>query len=203
MSSKNLACITFFALTKHVVCVSFNEHNMNGGTMTEHTQELTESMENYLEVILELERTNKVARAKDIADKLEIQRGSVTGALKILRKKGLINYKPYSFITLSESGKKVAKEITRRHEVIEEFLITVLHIDPETASTTACRMEHAIDEDTLERLVCFIDYLKLCPRAGNDWLTSFIDYCSSGDIDINKCRSCIEDCKDSVAERKS
>ena len=161
---------------------------------------LTESMENYLEVILELEQDNKVARAKDIADKLQIQRGSVTGALKMLSKKGLINYEPYSFITLSESGKKVAKQITHRHQVIEEFLVTVLRIDAETASSTACRMEHAIDEDTLERLVCFIDYLKLCPRAGKDWLESFINYCTSGDIDKAKCRACIDDCKDSLSD---
>ncbi len=167
--------------------------------MEKQSETLTESMENYLEVILELERTNKVARAKDIADKLQIQRGSVTGALKILQKKGLINYKPYSFITLSDAGKKIAKEITHRHQVIEEFLIEVLRIDPDTASATACRMEHAIDGDTLERLVCFIDYLRLCPRAGSDWLASFITYCSSGDIDTDRCRSCIDDCRQSFS----
>ena len=161
-------------------------------------KDLTESMENYLEVILELERTNKVARAKDIADKLHIQRGSVTGSLKVLQKKGLINYKPYSFITLSDSGKKIAEVITHRHKVIEEFLITILRIDPETASATACRMEHAIDGATLERLVCFIEYLRLCPRAGNKWLASFIAFCSSGEIDKDKCSACIQDCADSL-----
>jgi DtxR family Mn-dependent transcriptional regulator len=57
-------------------------------------------------------------------------------------------------------------------------------------------MEHAIDGRTLERLVCFLDYLRLCPRAGQDWLESFINYCSSGDIDKDKCRTCIDDCKD-------
>ena len=165
--------------------------------MDKQTEALTESMENYLEVILELEKANKVARAKDIADKLQIQRGSVTGALKMLQKKGLINYKPYSFITLSDAGKIIAKEITHRHQVIEEFLVEVLRIAPEIATETACRMEHAIDEDTLERLVCFIDYLRLCPRAGSDWLASFITYCASGDIDTDRCRSCIDDCKQS------
>lgn len=175
-----------------------NNHCYWEDNVEKQSEALTESMENYLEVILELERANKVARAKDIADKLQIQRGSVTGALKILQKKGLINYKPYSFITLSDSGKKVAQEITHRHQIIEEFLVTVLRINPETASATACRMEHAIDADTLERLVCFIDYLQLCPRVGNDWLASFINYCSSGDIDTNRCRTCIEDCKESL-----
>jgi DtxR family Mn-dependent transcriptional regulator len=168
-----------------------------------HKNELTESMENYLEAILELESANKVARAKDIADKLHIQRGSVTGALKMLRKKGLINYQPYSFITLSESGKKIAKDITYRHKVIEEFLTSVLRIDPDIASAAACRMEHAIDSDTLKRLVCFIDYLKLCPRAGKDWLESFINYCSSGDIDRNKCRTCLDDCIESFEKTDS
>ena len=165
--------------------------------MNNKKEDLTESMENYLEVILELEKTNKVARAKDIADKLHIQRGSVTGALKILRKKGLINYQPYSFVTLSDSGKRVAKDITYRHEVIEDFLTSVLQVEPEVAAATACRMEHAIDGDTLKRLVCFIDYLHLCPRAGKDWLESFIRYCSSGDIDRDKCQTCIDDCKNS------
>ena len=166
--------------------------------MTKNHEELTESMENYLEAILELEKANKVARAKDIADKLQVQRGSVTGALKILHNKGLINYQPYSFITLSDMGKKVAKDIAYRHEVLEDFLTSVLCIDPETASATACRMEHAIDGRTLERLVCFIDYLHLCPRAGRDWLESFITYCKSGDINQDKCRQCIDDCKTSL-----
>jgi len=166
--------------------------------VAEKRAELTESMENYLEVILDLETTHKVARAKDIADRLKVQRGSVTGALKTLQKKGFINYEPYSYITLSPTGKKVAKEISRRHQIIEDFLTSVLRIDPETASETACRMEHAIDETTLKRLVCFIDYLHLCPRAGQDWLKSFINYCESGDIDTDKCRECVAVCQESL-----
>ena len=78
-----------------------------------------------------------------------------------------------------------------------------MRIDPVTASATACRMEHAIDEDTLQRLVCFIDYLRLCPRVGDDWLKSFIDYCSSGDIDKDKCKICIADCADALEKTGS
>ena len=50
--------------------------------------DLSDSLENYLEAILELEETQKVARAKEIADRLKIQRGSVTGGLKTLSEKG-------------------------------------------------------------------------------------------------------------------
>jgi len=78
------------------------------------SDELSESLEDYLEVILKLEQSQKVARAKDIAARMEVQRGSVTSALKNLKEKKLINYEQYSFITLTPKGKKLAKEITHR-----------------------------------------------------------------------------------------
>jgi DtxR family Mn-dependent transcriptional regulator len=155
---------------------------------------LSESMENYLEVILELEQANKVARAKDIADRLGVQRGSVTGALKNLEEKGFINYTPYSFITLTKKGEKLAKDIAYRHAVLKDFLLNILQIDPETAENTACSMEHAIDTQTLERLVCFIDYIHICPRTGDDWIKGFVNYCSSGERDQEKCDQCIDNC---------
>jgi DtxR family Mn-dependent transcriptional regulator len=134
-----------------------------------------------------LEQAQKVARAKDIAEKMNVQRGSVTGALKNLKEKKLINYEPYSFITLTPKGKKLAREITRRHSVLKDFLFNILQIDTETAEATACRMEHAIDKKTLERLVCFIDYVHKFPKAGEDWIKSFIKYCKSVEQDLEKC----------------
>ena len=64
--------------------------------------ELTSNLEDYLEVIFLLEQEQKSARAKDIADRLGVQRASVTGALQSLSQKGLINYHPYSSVTLTE-----------------------------------------------------------------------------------------------------
>lgn len=81
--------------------------------------DLSESMENYLETILDLQKTNKVARAKDIADQLEVKRGTVSGALKVLKEKDLINYSPYSFITLTEEGREIAELIHQRHKVLQ------------------------------------------------------------------------------------
>jgi DtxR family Mn-dependent transcriptional regulator len=155
--------------------------------------DLSESIQGYLEVILALETTRKVARAKDIAERLGVQRGSVTGALKSLVEKGLINYQPYSYITLTREGKRLAEEITHRHHVLKDFLLNVLQIDAETAENTACRMEHAIDKKTVERLVCFIEYINTCPRAGKAWLDSFVNYCKSEEKDLQKCATCIED----------
>jgi DtxR family Mn-dependent transcriptional regulator len=154
--------------------------------------ELSESLENYLEAILDLELSKKVARAKDIADRLNVQRGSVTGALKNLAEKGYINYAPYSYITLTPKGMALAKDISFRHSALKEFLLKVLQIDPVTADETACRMEHAIDKKTIERLVSFIDYIFTCPRAGEEWIQSFAKYCVSGRLKKKECDQCIQ-----------
>ncbi len=157
--------------------------------------ELSESLEDYLEAILNLEEVQKVARAKDIAEKIGVQRGSVTSALKNLAERDLINYEPYSFITLTQQGKKIAREITYRHAILKDFLINVLKIDEKTAESTACRMEHAVDKKTLERMVSFFDFIYSCPRTGKDWIMAFVDSCSSGENDRKKCKKCIDERK--------
>ena len=154
--------------------------------------ELSEALEDYLETILNLEDVQKVARAKDIAENMGVQRGSVTSALKSLKEKGMINYEPYSFITLTPKGIRRATKITHRHDAIKDFLLTILQIDEETADSTACRMEHAIDEKTLQRLVCFIEYFSMCPRTGEKWKKSFVSYCTSGKWDPKQCKQCTE-----------
>lgn len=164
--------------------------------------QLSESLEDYLEVILNLEQAKKVARAKDIAEKMGVQRGSVTSALKSLKDKNLINYEPYSFITLTPKGKTLAKEINRRHGILRNFLFNVLQVDEETAESTACRMEHAIDSKSLEMLVSFFDYIYECPRTGKDWIQAFLSYCSAGKQDWEKCEQCIEECKTRHTECK-
>ena len=159
------------------------------------SDELSESLEDYLEVILKLEQSQKVARAKDIAASMEVQRGSVTSALKNLKEKKLINYEPYSFITLTPKGKKLAKEITHRHTVLRDFLLMILQLDEETAELTACRMEHVIDNKSLEKLLLLFDFIYKCHRAGKDWVEAFLDYCSSGKLDREKCERCLDDCR--------
>ena len=134
---------------------------------------LSENLEDYLEVILELERTNKVARAKDIAERMNVKRASVTGALKSLDKKGLINYEPYSYITLTPAGTKIAKKVFHHHSVLKDFLINILLIETKEADETACRMEHAITEKAIKRLVKFVDFINQTHESDPDWLQSF------------------------------
>lgn len=157
--------------------------------------ELTESLEDYLEIILKLQKTNRVARSKDIAENLGIQRGSVTSMLKNLAEKGLINYEPYGYITLTDQGETVALEITRRHGILQDFLTRVVQIAPDKADIMACRMEHDIDRESIDKLVKFVKFIDNCPRTGEDWIESFVLFCSSGPKDFEGCLKCLKLCE--------
>lgn len=120
-------------------------------------KELSENLENYLETILELQVKNTVARSKDIADKLNIKRGSVTGMLKKLSELGFINYEPYGYVTLTKTGKKIASDIEKRHTFFKNFFLNTLKLDEETAEKTACQMEHSMDNNTFKKFKKFIE----------------------------------------------
>jgi DtxR family Mn-dependent transcriptional regulator len=159
-------------------------------------EDLSHSLQDYIEVIFHLENTHRVARAKDIAEKMSVKRGTVTGALKALSERDLINYTPYNYITLTATGRRLAKELVRRHETLREFFILVFQMDPEDADANACRMEHVIDPEAFERFVHFLEFLKNCPRAGDDWLEAFARFCTESDNQADDCEQCLEACLD-------
>ncbi|RLB57852.1 MAG: metal-dependent transcriptional regulator [Deltaproteobacteria bacterium] len=121
---------------------------------------LTSNMEDYLEAILTLQEEQKVARVRDIARQLKVKMPSVTGAVRNLAEKGLVNYERYSFVTLTEKGRKIAEEITSRHQILYDFLTRVLLVDMEIAELDACRIEHAVSPPTMTKLKIFLaDYV--------------------------------------------
>jgi DtxR family Mn-dependent transcriptional regulator len=132
-------------------------------TDMEKTIPLSENVEDYLETILRLQIRNTVARSKDIAEELDIKRGSVTGMLKKLAARKLINYRPYGYVTLTPEGEKIAKKIEYRHTVLKDFLFRILAVDEAQADETACRMEHAMDSQSFRKFVEFLAALDACP----------------------------------------
>lgn len=155
---------------------------------------LSANLEDYLETILVLQNENTVARVKDIAEKLGVLSGTVTSALRTLSEKSLINYKPYSFITLTKKGKDIAREILRRHNVVKGFLQCVLLIEENKAEENACRMEHSMDKVAINRLVQFIDYIYQCPRTGEDWISNFNTFFTQNKIADANCPDCLDNC---------
>ncbi len=165
------------------------------------TDVLSSNMEDYLEAIYNIVQEKNAARSKDIAEKLGVNRSSVTGALHSLAEKKLINYTPYDFVTLTPRGEKLAEGISHRHMVLREFFVDMLGIGEEEAEESACRMEHAASELLLERLERFITFLKTCPRAGMRWIDKFGYFCLNPD-DPEHCERCIMECLNTLRERK-
>ncbi|MHC4795811.1 MAG: metal-dependent transcriptional regulator [Planctomycetota bacterium] len=141
--------------------------------------DLSSSQEDYLETILGLIRQAGVARVRDIAERLEVGKSAVTSALKLLAKRKLVNYDPYQLITLTNQGRKAAEAVDQRHKIISRFLSEILGLDQTTAENNACRIEHAIDDELLEKLNCLVEFIESNPNVkGKDWLKTFIKFCS-------------------------
>lgn len=140
---------------------------------------LSASLEDYLEAIFNLARESNIARSKDIAKLLGVSRASVTGALRVLKKKGLANYKPYDYVTLTETGRVAAAEIARKHRILKSFFIKVLGVEPDVAQQAACRTEHALGPGVIGRLMCFIEFVTHSGESGCDLTDQFRQFCES------------------------
>ncbi len=119
------------------------------------TVSLSASLEDYLEAILHLERASRVARVSEIALHLRVSRPAVTGALKSLGARGLVAHDPYGYVTLTPAGTQIALEVDRRHVAIRDFLTDVLGVPPQKADDSACRLEHVLEPEVLERFISF------------------------------------------------
>jgi Mn-dependent DtxR family transcriptional regulator len=112
---------------------------------------INESAETYLETILILGKTNSSVRSIDIAGKLDYTKPSVSVAMKNLRAGGHITVDAGGFITLTESGRKIAETMYERHTLISDWLIK-LGVDREIAAADACKMEHVMSEESFKAM---------------------------------------------------
>jgi DtxR family Mn-dependent transcriptional regulator len=120
--------------------------------LQKNANSLGESLEDYAEAILELEKINGVARVTDLAEKLSVSKPSVSEALTILNEKGIIVYSPYKPIRLTAKGKNIAKQVKKKHDILCDFLVKVLAVEPKKADTQACRMEHILEKNVVDKL---------------------------------------------------
>ncbi|MCK5132028.1 MAG: metal-dependent transcriptional regulator [Candidatus Sabulitectum sp.] len=129
------------------------------------SEKLTASLEDYIEAIASLAGSSGETRAADIADTLGVSRPSVTVALRALASRKMVNYRPYSTVSLTEDGRKHATAVLRKHRILGRFFNEILGADEELADSAACRVEHAIGEEITDRLVDFLAFIDNCPIA--------------------------------------
>jgi DtxR family Mn-dependent transcriptional regulator len=140
---------------------------------------LSASLEDYLEAIYLLADENNITRSKDIAIQIGVSRASVTGALRTLKKKGLCNYKPYGYISLTDSGKAAAAEIAGREKILKSFFTDVLSVKPSIAQKAACKAEHTLGPEIITKLLSFIEFVNHSSDNGRDVMDEFLKFCRS------------------------
>jgi DtxR family Mn-dependent transcriptional regulator len=132
--------------------------------------------EDYLEAIFRLVDEKGVARVRDIAAALSVHKSTVSTSLKSLSEKGLVNYSPYEITTLTPQGREIAEDVVRRHEIIRDFFVQILALEHDVADANACRAEHILDAEVLERLAGFAKFVGDCPSARQHCLKKFQTY---------------------------
>lgn len=110
-----------------------------------------ESAEDYLEAILMLQEKNGHVRSIDVANMLNFSKPSVSIAMKKLRENGYIAVDGEGNLTLLEPGREIAERIYSRHRLLTHFFMQ-LGVDEKTAAEDACKAEHILSEQTLEKI---------------------------------------------------
>lgn len=117
-----------------------------------------ESGEMYLEAILVLSRKSSFVRSVDVSEYLQYSKPSVSRAMGILRKEEYIHMDKDGAITLTQTGRALAEKILERHTVLSRLLMT-LGVSQETAEADACKMEHAISDESFQAIKRFTEDL--------------------------------------------
>ena len=109
------------------------------------------SGEDYLKIILVLQKKLGMVRSVDIARHMEVSKPSVCHAVATLRDGGFLTMYEDHFLYLTDVGREVAEKIYERHCFFTEQLIAA-GVDPRTAEADACRIEHIISDESFDRL---------------------------------------------------
>ncbi len=143
---------------------------------------LTPREEDYLEalLIIEEEGGGRPARLRDVSRLLGVRMPSAVQMLRSLSQRGLVSYERYGWIELTPEGRRIARDVYRRHVVLKRFLSEFLGVEEEEAAREACSMEHYLDEDTLNRFIRFLEFFEACSEVEPLWLLGFRRFSEEG-----------------------
>lgn len=117
--------------------------------MPDRQNRLSRSAEDYLEAIGRLCRKYGTAQVSEIANILGVKKPSVTAAMRQLAAEGLIEYRQYAPIRLTDAGREYADSVIRAHRIIRRFMREAAGLSPERADAAACIMEHILTYDEI------------------------------------------------------
>lgn len=119
---------------------------------------IQESGEMYLESIFVLSQKGTPVRSVDVAEYLNYSKPSVSRAVGLLKSGGYIRMDQDGFLILTQTGLDIAQKIYARHTLISQVL-EKLGVRPETAAADACKIEHALSDESFEAIKAFAEKL--------------------------------------------
>ncbi|MBO5255605.1 MAG: metal-dependent transcriptional regulator [Opitutales bacterium] len=166
--------------------------------MEEHSKKLSENLEDYLETISSLSAEKGSARMTDIASAMSVKKPSVNSALNVLAQRGLVIYEKYKPVLLTQAGEALAENVRRKHKLLSDFLTNTLGVNKTEADVAACKMEHALEDSIMKKLVEFLEttdanLCSSCSKKNGDCSKKCKFSVSVNDVDVGD-RCMVLDC---------
>jgi len=134
--------------------------------MQDRTKRLfSESVEEYVDCIYRLQMEFETVSSGEIATYMFVSAGSATTMVKKLHELGLVHHIPYQGIRLTDHGMKLAKQLTRAHRVLKRFLVDELGLPWNDVHELACKLEHYVGEDIIQRMHDKMGNPRFCPHG--------------------------------------
>ncbi len=138
-------------------------HTVRGYQLLEQNKKLlTPAMEDYLEMIYRNSLVEDYLRVNTLSELLNVQAPSVTKMIQKLHELGLIHYKKYGIISLTDNGREIGKYLLERHNVLEKFLKMLSNNESLLIETEL--IEHSISTETLDSIKVFNEFLVKNPE---------------------------------------
>lgn len=134
-------------------------HTVRGYQLLEQNKKLlTPAMEDYLEMIYRNSLIEEYIRVNTLSELLNVQAPSATKMVQKLNELGLIHYKKYGIIFLTDNGREIGQYLLDRHNVLEKFLQILASGDSPLIETEL--IEHSVSPETLDNIKVFIEFLE-------------------------------------------
>jgi len=130
------------------------------------TEEVSPTIEEYLEAIYKLQEKEDSAKTTELAKQLNVALGTITNTIESMEKQNLVVHEPYKGVKLTAKGRKIALDVVRRHRLSERLLVDILRLEWSKAHDAACKLEHAFADKEMSRpLEKALGNPKTCPHG--------------------------------------
>lgn len=126
---------------------------------------VSEIAEQYLKVIYSITEEGGVAKTSDVAKAMGVAPASTTEMMQKLSRQGYVRHERYKGTTLTPKGLKIARQVTRKHRLLERFLNDLCGIRGRSRHLQACKMEHVLTDEAERQLCRMLNRPSECPHG--------------------------------------